>query len=105
MRVHRPLAPTTTGPLPEHVLEQVAADLEAAATARENQLMNLPPATTPVAAAHHQSVRRILGAIRSAQAELAAGTYGDCRRCGRRASAATDLTRPWTPQCDTCSRS
>lgn len=105
MRVHPQAATLATknGPFPSHVLERAAADLEAAAHARENQLSQLPTATTPVAAAHRDSVRRILDAIRCAQAQLAAGTYGTCIRCGRRADPATALTRPWAPQCATCS--
>jgi DnaK suppressor protein len=105
MRVH-PRTETLaarSGPFPSHVLERAAADLDAAATARESQLNNLPNATTPVAVAHRDSVRRILDAIRRAQAQLAAGTYGSCIRCGRRADPATALARPWAPQCATCS--
>lgn len=101
-------APEALGPFPQPVLDQVAAELEAAAAAREKQLADLPAvspaAVTPVAAAHRRSVRRILDAIRSAQAQLAAGTYGDCHRCGRRAEPTTDLTRPWAPACASCNR-
>ncbi|MFA4930170.1 MAG: hypothetical protein WC558_16770 [Patulibacter sp.] len=105
MRVHpRTETPaTTSGSFPSHVLERAEADLDAAGIARENQLNDLPTATTPVAVAHRDSVRRILDAIRHAQAQLAAGTYGDCIRCGRRADPATALARPWAPQCATCS--
>lgn len=105
MRVHPQATTLATknGPFPSHVLERIAADLEVAATARESQLNNLPTATTPVAAAHRDSVRRILDAIRCAQAQLAAGTYGNCQRCGRRADPTTAVTRPWAPQCATCS--
>jgi RNA polymerase-binding transcription factor DksA len=101
MRAHPQLASrgTPNGHLWEHVLDRVAADLEAAATARENQLNALPAATTPVARAHRDSVQRILNAIHAAQAQLVAGTYGDCHRCGRRAEPDTVLTRPWAPQC------
>ena len=97
MRVH--------APLPTHVLERVAADLEAAAASRKAQLAALPPARTPVAAAHEASVRRILAAIRAAQARLADGTYGDCQRCWRPADPQLALTRPWAPLCATCTRS
>jgi hypothetical protein len=104
MRVHPPLASGATANLPfrEHLLDRVAADLEAAAAVREHQLSALPVATTPVAQAHRDSVQRILNAIRTAQAQLVAGTYGDCHRCGRRADPATVVARPWAPLCAGC---
>ena len=89
-------------PFPRHVLDRVAAELQVARAARELQLSALPTAATPVAVAHRDSVRRILDAIRAAQDQLDAGTYGDCRRCGRGAGPATDLTTPWTPLCARC---
>ena len=85
------------------LLERIAADLELAATAREAQLRALPPPTTPVAVAHRESVQRILQDIRTAQAELADGSYGTCRRCGGRADLALALSRPWAPLCGPCS--
>ena len=104
MRVHPQLASqaTASASFPRRVLDRVAADLEAAATAREDQLSALPAATTSVAVAHRDSVQRILNAIRAAQAQLAAGTYGDCHRCGRRVDPDTGLTPPWTPRCARC---
>jgi RNA polymerase-binding transcription factor DksA len=107
MRVHPQLAPADAragGHFPNHVLERIAADLEVAAAAREEQLKALPPATGPVAVAHRDSVLRILDAIRTAQAQLADGTYGDCRRCGGRADCAAAMSRPWAPLCDSCGR-
>ena len=94
MRVH------TRFPAP--VLERVVAELEAAATAREAQLAALPPARTPVATAHEASVRRILAAIRAAQAQLADGSYGGCERCGRPADPHLVTARPWAPRCGAC---
>ena len=87
---------------PGQALERIAADLEVAATTREAQLKGLPAATTPVAVAHRESVQRILAAIRAAQAELAAGTYGSCHRCGGRADLDLALSRPWSPLCGPC---
>ena len=88
--------------LPAAVLERVVAELEAAAAAREAQLTALPPARTPVAAAHEASVRRILAAIRGAQAQLADGSYGVCQRCERPADPHLVLARPWAPRCRAC---
>ena len=79
-----------------------AAHLLGAPTTREAQLKALPAATTPVAVAHRESVQRILAAIRAAQAELAAGTYGSCHRCGGRADLDLALSRPWSPLCGPC---
>jgi hypothetical protein len=107
MRVHPQLAPADAradGAFPSHVRERIAADLEVAAAAREEQLKALPPGTGPVALAHPDSVRRILDAIRTAQAQLADGTYGDCCRCGGRADQAAAMSRPWAPLCDPCGR-
>lgn len=112
MRVHPGLSPaglTQSGsgtiPPPDdgQLLERIAADLELAATAREAQLRALPPPTTPVAVAHRESVQRILQDIRAAQAELADGSYGSCRRCGARTDLALALSRPWAPLCGSCS--
>jgi RNA polymerase-binding transcription factor DksA len=104
VRVHPQLAcqATASTSFPRHVLDRVAAALESAATAREDQLSALPSATTPIAVAHRDSVQRILNAIRAAQTQLAAGTYGDCHRCGRRVDPETGLTPPWAPRCATC---
>lgn len=88
--------------LHDEVLHRVAAELEVAAATREHQLQLLPPARSAVAQAHQDSVRRILTAIRTAQAQLRRGTYGDCCRCGRRTDLADVPRRPWAPLCETC---
>lgn len=95
---------TTAPPDTVEILERIAADLEVAAAARETQLEALPPPTTPVAVAHRESVQRILQDIRAAQAEIADGTYGSCRRCGARADLAVALSRPWAPLCGSCAQ-
>ena len=108
MRVYPGLAPSPSSapassrpePGPPHA--RIAADLEVAAAAREAQLKALPPATTPVAVAHRESVLRILDAIRAAQAQLADGTYGTCHRCGGRADLHLALSRPRSPLCGSC---
>ena len=104
MRAHPPL-PRTNGAgtsTRDSVLDRVAEELDAAAAARENQLKALPPASAPVAQAHQDSVRRILTAIRAAQAQLQGGTYGDCHRCGRRTDLSEVPRRPWAPLCSSC---
>jgi RNA polymerase-binding transcription factor DksA len=104
MRAH-PLLPrgtSTTTSAPDAVLRRIADELDAHAAARERQLDALPPATTVVAQAHRDSVRRILDAIRTAQVQLRAGTYGDCVRCGRSCRLTAVPPRPWAPVCDLC---
>ncbi len=95
---------TAAPPDAVQVLERIAADLEVAAAARQAQLQALPPPTTPVAVAHRESVQRILQDIRAAQAEIADGTYGTCRRCGARADLTVALSRPWAPLCGSCAQ-
>jgi RNA polymerase-binding transcription factor DksA len=77
------------------------------ASRRERQLAVL--STTGAAAAgdlvglaHRASVERILTEVRQAQDRLAAGTYGDCLRCGSRIPAERLELRPWTAHCVTC---
>ena len=104
MRAH-PSLPRRIGagsPALDAVLDRIADELDAAAAARHHQLLALPPASSPVAQAHHDSVRRILTAIRAAQEQLRAGTYGDCHRCGRPADLAEVPLRPWAPLCGPC---
>lgn len=107
---HTHAGPTRSGseaaapPDAVQILERIAADLEAAAAAREAQLKALPPPTTAVAVAHRDSVQRILQDIRAAQAEIADGTYGTCRRCGARADLTVALSRPWAPLCGSCAQ-
>jgi DnaK suppressor protein len=98
MRVRPRLAPTA-----RH-LDHIAAELRNAEVARQAQLDALPTATDPVAVAHRDSVRRILDAIRHALSQLAAGTYGDCHRCGARADLDLPTARPWAPLCRACGR-
>ena len=95
MRVHARLATAAR-------LDDIAAGLRAAAEARQAQLAALPPPTSPVAIAHRDSVQRILEAIRHAQAQVEAGTYGDCQRCGGRADLDDAVIRPWAPLCRAC---
>lgn len=95
MRVHERLATATR-------IDEIAAGLQAAAEARQAQLAALPPPSSPVAIAHRDSILRILEAIRHAQAQVADGTYGDCRRCGGRADLDDAVVRPWAPMCPAC---
>jgi DnaK suppressor protein len=84
-------------------LDTFRAWLDEAATSRQRQLDDLPPAQTdPVAAAHRDSVERILLEIRAAQRRLEDGGFGSCRRCGTAIPVERLELRPWTPVCVPC---
>lgn len=90
---------TPRQPAPETVERQ----LEEAAESRRRQLDACPPPGGDlVLAAHRDSVARILGEIRAAQARLARGTYGSCLRCGTRIPTERLEARPWTAFCLAC---
>ncbi|MGB0099811.1 MAG: hypothetical protein WBP61_05975 [Nocardioides sp.] len=94
------LAPPAADPSLDHV----AALLEHAARLRREQLSDLPPELTPVAAAHRASVTRILSSILAAQERLASGTYGTCVGCEHPIDDRSLRLRPWTDLCDRCIR-
>ena len=83
---------------------RVDAVLAAAERERQDQLDALPAfdGGDLVAEAHRASVARILAEIRSAQARVAAGTYGECTRCSARIPAERLELRPWTDLCVQC---
>ena len=95
-------AAQTSLPSTDQVADGFAAVLADAAAARRAQLQRLPEDPSPVARAHRASVERILEAICSAQARLAAGTYGACRRCELGIDPESLRLRPWTATCDAC---
>lgn len=83
--------------------DALAASLEAAAASRERQLAELPPARGDlVAAAHRDSVERILSEIRAAQARLETERFGRCERCSVAIPPARLELRPWTALCVGC---
>ncbi len=83
--------------------ERIAATLEEAAASRERQLAELPTDLGDlVAAAHRDSVVRILGEVRAAQQRLAEGELGRCARCAERIPVARLELRPWTTLCVGC---
>jgi DnaK suppressor protein len=92
--------------IPELTADQVAeleASLKAAADRRERQLTELPlDHSDLVAAAHRESVVRILEEIRAAQARLAEGRFGRCGSCGTAIPVERLELRPWTTLCVAC---
>ena len=55
-----------------------------------------------VAAAHRESVLRILEEIRAAQERLATGRFGRCESCGTAIPLERLELRPWTTLCVGC---
>lgn len=97
-------SPRAVAAISAKLKDQLANALADAAASRERQLVELPP--TPgdlVAAAHRESVARILSEIRAAQARLVAGSFGDCARCAGAIPVARLELRPWTTHCVGCS--
>ncbi len=92
--------------IPELTADQVAeleASLKAAADRRERQLAEQPVANSDlVAAAHRDSVVRILQEIRAAQARLADGRFGRCESCDTAIPLERLELRPWTTLCIAC---
>lgn len=83
--------------------DQLDISLKNAAARRERQLTELPHTHEDlVAAAHRESVSRILSEIRSAQERLASGRFGRCDRCGDSIPVARLELRPWTTLCVGC---
>ena len=93
--------------IPELTADQVAeleASLKTAAERRERQLAELPVDHSDlVAAAHRESVLRILEEIRAAQERLATGRFGRCESCGTAIPLERLELRPWTTLCVGCS--
>jgi DnaK suppressor protein len=75
-----------------------------AATARQDQLRDLPDADDdPVVAAQRDALRQTLTDIAAARQRLAAGTFGTCSRCRGPIPAERLEFRPWVTACVTCS--
>jgi hypothetical protein len=86
-------------------LDGVRLDLEIAETTRARQLAELPPPSGDVVAAlHRDSVERLLGEIRAAQARVDAGSYGICTGCGDAIPTPRLELRPWAATCTRCGR-
>ncbi|HEX6148470.1 TraR/DksA family transcriptional regulator [Nocardioides sp.] len=83
--------------------DQFDTALTTAAARRERQLAELPPTHGDlVAAAHRESVTRILSEIRAAQERLATGRFGRCEGCAAAIPAERLDLRPWTTLCVAC---
>lgn len=86
-----------------HATIAVRRVLDEAADRRRRQLAELPPDEGDlVAAAHRDSVERILGEIQAALHRLDAGTYGSCLRCRGTIPRERMRLRPWTAFCVQC---
>ena len=102
MTINAP-SPHAVSGLSDALRNRIETTLAEAAASRERQLAELPTDLTDlVAAAHRDSVVRILGEIRAAQERLAAGELGRCARCADRIPAARLELRPWTTLCVGC---
>jgi DnaK suppressor protein len=102
MTVHAS-APRDVQELTAEQAAELEASLKTAAARRERQLAELPADHSDlVAAAHRESVVRILEEIRAAQARLAAGRFGRCESCGTAIPVERLELRPWTTQCVGC---
>ena len=89
--------------LSAELVDQLDTSLKSAAASRERQLSELPPSHGDlVAAAHRESVSRILIEIRSAQERLAMGRFGRCEGCSVAIPVARLELRPWTTLCVAC---
>jgi DnaK suppressor protein len=96
-----PTSPRASAPTVDD-LTATAELLERAEASRRDQLAALPPTTDPVAAAHRDSVQRILEEISAARARLEAGSYGSCVRCQRPIAPERLELRPWSATCISC---
>jgi DnaK suppressor protein len=94
-------SPFATALVPAEVDEDLAR--YEAARVRQLQLLD-PTERDPVAAAHRESVVRILDEIRIARRRLAAGLYGKCAGCGMAIAVERLELRPWTTTCVDCAR-
>lgn len=82
---------------------EVDAHLSRVEALRQAQLDALPHVDLdPVAAAHRESLTRILDEVRVARARLAAGLYGVCARCDSAIPEARLQLRPWATTCAAC---
>jgi DnaK suppressor protein len=96
-------SPHAVSGLTDEQRERIEASLREAAASRERQLAELPTEVGDlVAAAHRDSVARILAEIRSAQVRLRSGQLGRCARCAERIPVARLELRPWTTLCVGC---
>ena len=104
MTINATSSPAVSG-LTDEQRERIEATLQEAATSRERQLAELPTEVGDlVAAAHRDSVVRILGEVRSAQERLRSGELGRCARCAEPIPVARLELRPWTTLCVGCAR-
>ncbi len=102
MTVHAP-APRDIPELTTDQIAELEAALKAAAERRERQLAELPADHGDlVAAAHRESVVRILEEIRAAQARLTTGRFGRCESCDTAIPVERLELRPWTTLCVGC---
>lgn len=84
---------------------EIDDDLSRYEAARMRQLAELDPSVQdPVAAAHRESVARILEETRESRRRLAAGLYGKCSGCGGPIAAERLKMRPWTTTCVGCAK-
>lgn len=91
--------------IPAAVRDRLADSLARDAAGRERQLAELPPPDGDlVAAAHRESVLRILSEIRGAQERLASDDFGRCERCRAAIPLERLELRPWTTLCVGCAR-
>lgn len=89
--------------LTAEVRDEFESSLTRAAAQRERQLAELPPTHGDlVAAAHRESVSRILSEIRAALERLDAGRFGQCDGCGETIPLERLELRPWTTLCVGC---
>lgn len=96
----RPGAQCSPPPEAPSELHQRLAEAEAA---RARQLTSLPDGNLdPVAAAHRDSVERILQDIRRARDRLARGQYGVCATCGSTIAAERLELHAWATTCVRC---
>ncbi|MEO5654173.1 MAG: TraR/DksA C4-type zinc finger protein [Marmoricola sp.] len=77
--------------------------LERSEIMRQRQLDALPRTSLDVvAAAHRDSVERILEEIRAARRRLYDGTYGTCTGCAELIARERLELRPWADMCTRC---
>lgn len=95
---------TRHSPLTPDQVADAAQILERVERSRAEQLAALTTPVDAVARAHHASVRRILDAIRTARAQVAAGTYGTCADCRSALDSDCLMARPWSIWCASCAQ-
>lgn len=90
--------------LPADLAKELRTALLRTAAARRRQLAELPPLLRPdpVAAAHRDTVRRLLAVAHEALDRLDAGTYGDCTACGLPIPVERLRHCPWVTTCTWC---